>query len=234
MRVLVAQHDADSGPGTLEGPLRRRGCALELWFPGEAPPPALDGIGGVISLGAHADPDDDDSEPWLAAERDLIARVLDARTPFLGICLGAELLAQVAGGRAGPDYPSQIGWRRLERCAGADGDPLLGDLPDGHPAFQWHSHGPAAPPGAALIARAEGADQAFRVGPRAWGVHFHLEVDMTTVALWSVLGRDQLARSGVDPDALRQETARHEEAHLALARRVAGRFADLVAEAAES
>ena len=225
--MLVAQHDGDSGPGLLETPLRLRGCALRLWFPPREPPPPLEGVGGVIVLGAHASPDDPDGQGWIDAERELVREVLDARIPYLGICFGAELLAEAAGGRTRGDYPSRIGWRPLEVCPAAAGDPLLHDLADGQPAFQWHEQGPEAPPGAALLARSEGADQAFRVGDRAWGVHFHPEVDMTAVALWSVLGRDQLDRACVDPDALRAETARNEAGQIALARRLAERFAEL-------
>jgi GMP synthase-like glutamine amidotransferase len=226
--VLVAQHDDDSGPGLLEAPLRRRGCELRLWFPPREPPPALDGVAGVIVLGAHADPDDPEEQPWIEPERRLVREVLDAGIPYLGICFGAELLAEVAGGRTSASYPSRIGWRPLEVRLAAGIDPLLEGLESGHPAFQWHEEGPLSPPGAALLATSDGGDQAFRVGDRAWGLHFHPEVDMTAVALWSVMGRDQLERAGVDPEALRAETARNEAGQVAFARRLTERFADLV------
>jgi GMP synthase (glutamine-hydrolysing) len=227
-RVLVAQHDDDSGPGLLEAPLRLRGCELRLWFPPREPPPALDGVAGVIVLGAHASPGDGDAQGWIEGERRLVGAALDAGIPYLGICFGAELLAEVAGGRTSPSYPARIGWRPLEVRLAAGMDPLLEGLEDGHPAFQWHDEGPEAPPGAALLASSEGADQAFRVGEVAWGLHFHPEVDMTAVALWSVMGRDQLDRAGVDPDELRAATARHEAVQVAFARRLADRFADLI------
>jgi GMP synthase-like glutamine amidotransferase len=226
--VLVAQHDDDSGPGLLEAPLRLRGCDLRLWFPPRAPPPPLDGVAGVIVLGAHAGPDDPDAQGWIDAERRLVRDALDRGIPYLGICFGAELLAEVAGGRTASTYPARIGWRPLEVRLAAGIDPLLEGLASGHPAFQWHEEGPESPPAAALLATSEGADQAFRVGDTAWGLHFHPEVDMTAVALWSVLGRDQLDRAGVDPEALRAETARNEAGQIAFARLLADRFADLI------
>ncbi len=224
----MAQHDDDSGPGLLEAPLRLRGCDLRLWFPQREPPPPLEGVAGVIVLGAHADPDDAGAQGWIEPERRLVRAVLEAGIPFLGICFGAELLAEVAGGRTSPGYPSRIGWRPLQVRLAAQIDPLLHGLEDGHPAFQWHEEGPESPPGASLLASSDGADQAFRVGERAWGLHFHPEVDMTTVALWSVMGRDQLDRAGVDPEALRAETARREAGQAAFARALADRFADLL------
>lgn len=124
-RVLVIQCDDESPIGALEPPLRLRGATLDLWRPhaGNAMP-ALDDYDAVLVLGGRVDPDAD--EPWLDDARDLVRAAVDDELPFLGICLGAQLLAQAAGGRADDAVGEQeIGWVRLEIDASARTDPLF-------------------------------------------------------------------------------------------------------------
>jgi GMP synthase-like glutamine amidotransferase len=227
-RLLVIQHQIDSGPGVIERPLRDAGIELDFWFPADGPPrPEPGAHDAYLSLGGLAEPDDDDGNPWLPDERALIGHALDAELPFLGVCLGGQLLAAVAGGRVLHDVPEH-GFVSLHRCPPAADDPLFASVPEGHQVLQWHDIGFEAPPDAALLARSASSEQAFRVGRQAWGVQFHLEADLDVAAQWMVASRDKLIEEGLDPDALRDEAAARDEEVVRVARGVAERFAAVV------
>jgi len=226
--ILIVQHQPDSGPGALEVPLRRGGFELDFWFPPDAPRPSLDGIAGVVSLGGLAAPEDTDAAPWLTDERALIDDALGRSTPFLGVCLGAQLLALEAGGSV--EHASEHGWTSVEAPPAAPPDPLLQALGAPCDVFQWHDWAFRAPSDAYLLAASGTAQQAFRVGERAWGVQFHLELTLSIAAEWMVVSRDTLAEHGEDPDVLRAETADREGEWLARAHRVAARFAEICRE----
>jgi GMP synthase (glutamine-hydrolysing) len=222
--LLIVQHQPDSGPGALEVPLRRAGFELDFWFPPEAPRPSLDGIAGIVSLGGLAAPEDTTEEPWLEDERALIREALVGGTPFLGVCLGAQLLALEGGGSV--ERASEHGWTWIDPGT-TDDDPVLEALAPPCEVFQWHDWAFRAPSGACMLATSDTAQQAFRLGDRAWGVQFHLELTLAIAAEWMVVSRDTLVEHGVDPDALRAETAERESEWCARAARVAARFADV-------
>lgn len=226
--ILVVQHQPDSGPGALELPLRRAGFDLDFWFPPEAARPSLDRVAGVVSLGGLAAPEDIQGEPWLTDERALIREALDRSTPFLGVCLGAQLLALEGGGSV--EQASEHGWTRVDPVPGADDDPLLRALGAPCAVFQWHDWAFRAPPDACLLATSGAAQQLFRVADRAWGVQFHLELTLSIAAQWMVVSRDTLIAHGSEPDALRAETAAREREWLARAERVAVEFGHVCRE----
>lgn len=224
--VLVVQHDLDSGLGALEVPLRRAGVRPRIVMP-YAGDPAADAVSsaGVILLGGHADPDEMPDDPVLAAECALVRACADRGVPVLGICLGAELIAAALGGSVDRGYPAEHGWTRLDVAPAIRDDPVFADLRQGDPAFQWHSRGPRSPQGARVLARRRDADQVFRVAERVWGVHFHIELDMTMAALWCVAGAGELREAGLDPEEVRAETAARDAYQRIRASRIARRFA---------
>jgi GMP synthase (glutamine-hydrolysing) len=226
LRLLVVQNDPESGPGTLERALMAGGADLEFWLPfrGEAAPP-LEGFAGVLAFGGTVNPDEDEEEPWLSEVRGRLGEVLERGLPFLGVCLGGQLLAQAAGGEASSEtHPSEIGWSRLEVADETGHDPLFGGLRDGERVFQHHSYGISAPPGATVLATTKGDHQLFRVGETAWGVQFHLEVDLPVLAIKLVTSLDELKQDSIDAKALREESARHVDRLRELGEQVAYRF----------
>ncbi len=233
MRILVIQHDDDSGIGTLHDPLIEAGAELEAWIPhGKAAPdrPVAE-YDGVIVLGGIINPDEDDEHAWLATERFAMRQALDLEIPTLGICLGGQLLAQTAGGTASLAPRSEIGWYRLHATSELAGDPVFGEFPAEFESFEWHHYCFELPPGAVLLATNDNVNQAFRIGMHAWGTQFHIEVPGSMIKEWLVSGAPDAIAHGADIDAIRADTDARDAAHAALAATLARRFAAVVAAA---
>jgi GMP synthase (glutamine-hydrolysing) len=142
-----------------------------------------------------------EDHPWIVEEKRVLDRLLAAGVPVLGVCLGSQMLASVAGAQVQRAHRPEIGWHGVETTPEALDDPLLGGAPDRFTAFQWHSYEFELPPGAVLLARSPICPQAFRLGETAWGTQFHAEVTKEIVGDWiSIYGTDPDAvRAGFDP-----------------------------------
>ncbi|MDR6539512.1 glutamine amidotransferase [Variovorax soli] len=183
--------------------------------------PAPQQISGAIVTGSHAMVSH--REPWSEATGAWLAQLVAHGTPLLGICFGHQLLAHALGGEAGghPGGP-EIGTVGIALAAEAAGDALLGEMParfDAH-VVHWQS-AVRLPPGAVRLAgNAFEPHQAFRVGPRAWGLQFHPEFDAEVMRYYIDRTADELRERGADPDALRARVA-DAEASTGLLRRFA-------------
>jgi GMP synthase-like glutamine amidotransferase len=199
-------------------------ASLSLGRPPRLP---LGAYRAVIVFGGEANVDQEAQHPWLVEEKALIGELIERRIPLLGVCLGAQLIAEVAGADVGP-LPGgpEVGWHDVERVDGA-GDPLLGPGPERFSAFQFHRYGFRTPPGAVELARNARSSQAFRLaGGPVWGIQFHAEVDLPTAEGWI---RDYGPEVGADPDTLTAETAREIERWNDFGRALCARFVELAA-----
>jgi GMP synthase (glutamine-hydrolysing) len=191
MRVHTLEHAASEGAGQIAEWARMRGHALtntrlDL---GEPLPPAsafdlLVVMGGAMNVYQYRD------YPWLIDERRLIAEAVHAGKGVLGVCLGAQLLADVLGARVIQNAVKEIGWfpvRFVDRAAPFEGFPEEG------PVFHWHGDTFELPDGARRIAESDGcANQAFIVGDRLVGLQFHVEVTPDAVGLFIEAGAEEL------------------------------------------
>jgi GMP synthase-like glutamine amidotransferase len=230
MRALAIVHQADAGPGVFADVIEARGWRLTMWSPPMQPMPVNgNAYDAVLAFGGAINPDEDDTHSWLASERAFVADIVDRGVPTLGVCLGAELLAQAGGGGARRAAEPEIGWREITLTEAGRDDPLLGPQEAPFEAFQWHSYESVPPPGAAALAESSGALAAFRLGESAWGIQFHAEVALVDAARWIRDYRSDAdaVRIGVDPDALLAETASKIRASKALGAGICERFIDL-------
>ncbi len=137
--------------------------------------------------------------------------------PLLGVCFGAQLLAWGLGARVYGADAREVGFEPIVPTPAAEGDDLLDHYASGDQVFQWHMDTFDLPDGAELLATGERVtNQAFRMGPSAWGVQFHLEIDASEMDLW--LGEyskeGDLERDwGKSPDQVRAEGNRHLAGH---------------------
>ncbi|MGH6920472.1 MAG: type 1 glutamine amidotransferase, partial [Geminicoccaceae bacterium] len=186
--VLVFQHMDAGHPGIFRDLLRRDGIArrtvrLDL---GE-PIPDLAGFGALWVMGGPQDVWEEDEHPWLTLEKAAIREaVLGCRMPFLGICLGHQLLADALGGSVGKAAAPEIGVYEVARTDGAAGHPLLSGLPVRGRFLQWHRAEVQRPPeGTRVLAgSARCAIQVLAVGEHAFGLQGHVEVDAATLEEW--------------------------------------------------
>ncbi len=209
MRVLAISHQRDAGPGVFAEAIASAGAELEHWHIAETPDPPADPLGydAVLSLGGAMHADQEGRHPWLASEKRLLAELLAAGRPLLAVCLGSQLLAEAAGGRAARASEPEIGWFEIEVTEAGAGDPLLGELAPAFEAFEWHSYECLLPPEAEILASTPVCPQAFRIGS-AWGIQFHAEVSQADARDWidDYRADEDAVRIGLDPLALRAET----------------------------
>ena len=151
--------------------------------------------------------------PWLVPEKALIRAALDGGKRALGICLGAQLLADVLGGAVTRNAESEIGWFPVTLTEAGRAVSLLADLPDSFTAFHWHGDTYALPQNAESLAFSEAcAQQAFSVDRgRVLGLQFHLEVTQANANVWFENERPQVARYVQSPEHILAQSACFED-----------------------
>lgn len=181
-RVLVVQHLPHEHDGVLGEALVTRGIEIQRCRAWTDPIPDRPGdVDALVVLGGDMNTDEDDRWPHLAHVRSLLAHTIDAQTPTLAICLGAQLLAEAGGGSVRHGTP-EIGWIPIEPTEAGQADPVVAAVPAGTRFFNAHADFITAPPGAEVLARSAGAPvHAFRLG-NVLGLQYHAEIDASFVA----------------------------------------------------
>lgn len=189
MRFLVFQHIACEHPGILRDYLTADGItwdAVEL-DEGERVP-SLDGYDALWVMGGPMDVWEEDQHPWLIAEKQAIREAVIARNmPYLGLCLGHQLLASALGGHVGKMAMPEVGILDVDLNPAGRDDPLFAHLPTRLAALQWHgAEVQRLPDQAVPLAQSPLCPiQAMRVGRRAYGLQCHIELLSHTVADWA-------------------------------------------------
>lgn len=193
MRILVVQHDLEAPLGALGPPLRARGEITSLLGRAGTLPATVDGYDLVVVLGAVDSVLDQPDEGWYRAEQALL-RDADARgVPILGVCFGAQVLADTFGGSVQVLPTPEVGWTTVHTER-----PDL--IPEG-PWLNFHTDGVTPPPSATVLATSDACVQAFVLGPHL-AVQFHPEVHADQVAYWTDWLRSSLVAAAADGDAI--------------------------------
>lgn len=187
MHLLVLQHETVEHPGIFRSFLAEDGHtydAVELQL-GEALPADMTNYDALWVMGGPMDVWEEEENPWLIAEKAFIRKaVVEAQKPYLGLCLGHQLLACALDADVGPGTP-EIGLLPVELTESPAA--VFADLPKQLLTLQWHgAEVKALPQGATVLARSAVCPvQAMRYGSHAVSAQFHLETEPDTVANWA-------------------------------------------------
>jgi GMP synthase-like glutamine amidotransferase len=191
MRILVFQHIDIEHPGIFRDFLNGDDIfwdAVEL-DAGESIPPLQD-YDALWVMGGPMDVWEEDEHSWLIAEKAAIREaVLERQMPYLGVCLGHQLLGDALGGRVGKMPQPEVGIFDVHMTDAAQGDRLLEGIAGTSECLQWHGAAVLEPPAAATVLASSPLChvQAMRVGPRAYGLQYHVEVTNETVPQWAAI-----------------------------------------------
>ncbi|MDR3419544.1 MAG: type 1 glutamine amidotransferase [Nevskia sp.] len=213
MRVHWLQHADFEDLGCIAPWLAERGheVAGARLYAGEAPPAVRD-FDALVVMGGPMNIYEYERHPWLTGEKALIRAAVAAGKRVLGVCLGAQLIADVLGGPVTRNRHSEIGWFPVTLTEAGRASPWFTDLPQRFTAFHWHGDTYALPPGARCLAASEACpEQAFAYGTQVLGLQFHLEVSRANAEEWFRHERPQAAAYVQEPDHILAQPASFEE-----------------------
>jgi GMP synthase (glutamine-hydrolysing) len=190
--VLVVLHGEHSCPGRIGRLLRELGAPLDIRRPcfGDPLPRTMCNHSGAVFFGGPMSVNDE--EDWLKREIDWIATPLKEHKPFLGICLGSQLLARHLGNKVDqhPQGRVEVGYYPIHPT---DEGHSLCDCAFPRRVYQWHREGFDCPNGAVLLASGDDFEaQAIRVGDKAYGLQFHPDVTYAQICKWTVTSLDRM------------------------------------------
>jgi GMP synthase-like glutamine amidotransferase len=194
MRIQVLQHVSFEGPAGIADWAGDRGHPLAIahLYRGD-PLPALDAFDRLAVMGGPMGIYDERDYPWLVAEKAFLDRAIGAGRSIVGVCLGAQLLADRLGARVSPNAHKEIGWFPIELTPEALSDPVFGPLSPGLTVYHWHGDTFALPAGAIHLARSAACvHQAFLHGGRFLGLQFHLESTAESLAALAANCADEI------------------------------------------
>ncbi|MEW8028264.1 MAG: type 1 glutamine amidotransferase [Candidatus Thiodiazotropha sp.] len=202
MRAHYLQHVPFEGLGSIEAWLRDSGYKItnsRLYE--SAVLPEIDGIDLLVIMGGPMSVNDERVHPWLVTEKAFIKNAIESGTPVLGICLGAQLIANSMGAEVFQNAVKEIGWFPVRVRKSTDNS--IFQFPDEAVAFHWHGETYNLPSGAIQIAESKVCkNQAFQLGRNVIGLQFHLETTQSTAKAIVENCRDEL----VEGEYIQSET----------------------------
>jgi GMP synthase (glutamine-hydrolysing) len=215
-KALAIRHVHFEDCGTLADVLRARGFKisyaeaglqdLKAVDPGE--PDLLIGLGGPISVY------ESDIYPFIKDELDLFKRRIAAQRPVMGICLGAQMLANALGAKVYPGKQKEIGWKPLELTPEGKNSPIARLAPGNTSMLHWHGDTFDLPPGALLLASTDVTrNQVYSYGDFLLAFQCHPELAHAKIESWLIGHASEIATSKVATvDEIRRDTERYGDA----------------------
>ncbi|QEP44024.1 amidotransferase [Ectothiorhodospiraceae bacterium BW-2] len=176
-QALILQHVPFEGAGSIEPWLNRHHYQSQIChlYRGD-PLPKVESLSLLIIMGGPMSVNDEEFYPWLVAEKSAIATAISLQIPTVGICLGAQLMANALGAAVYPNPEKEIGWFKVTA------PPSRLPLPRQFNAFHWHGETFDLPPNSQRLASsALCRHQAFLIGDYALGLQFHIEITPESV-----------------------------------------------------
>ena len=210
MKILVLQHIKIEDPGYIKDLMIKDGVELttiEL-DEGEKIPNDLSKFDAMFCMGGPMDTWMEKKHPWLVDEKKAIKEfVVNLQKPYLGFCLGCQLLGEAVGGKVVKSKPSEIGILEIDFIKSKNNDLLFSSFPDKIKSLQWHSYEVVdleKKKDVTLIASSAVTKyQIFRYKKHAYGIQFHIEIKDTTVNEWGCVPEYKSAlEKELGPDAL--------------------------------
>ena len=194
MKIISLQHIAIEDPGTFKDFLLADGHELTTiqLDEGDNIPSNLDEFDAMLCMGGPMDTFMENDFNWLVGEKKAIGEyVLNLKKPFLGFCLGCQLLGEVLGGKVVQSNPPEIGVLDIDVSDKASSDPVFNFLPNKIKALQWHSYevqGLESNQNVNIIGSSPTTKyQIFGYNNHAYGIQFHLEIRKSTVDDWAAV-----------------------------------------------
>lgn len=210
--VLILQQVEHEPAALIEEVINKAGIeTITLNTQKDSIPIALTHYSGLVIMGGFMSGNDTRLD-YIGKQIKLLEWVLKWNFPFLGICLGAQLLAKAAGAEIYKSPVKEIGWFPLHPTFMVHEDPLFKDLlASGIHVLQWHGETYSLPYNARLLATCPDVlGQAFRMGTSQYGIQFHTEIDMDMIEQWIEAGENERTDLGLEGiEQLRRESILH-------------------------
>jgi len=185
MKLHYFQHVPFEGPGSISQWAASKSYPVNAtrWDLGEIPP-SLSGFDLLVVMGGPMSVHDTSRHSWLSIEMEYLRRAIDKNKTILGICLGAQLLAQVLGAEITANDHPEIGWFPITRSERLSDTGLHAIIPAKMEVFHWHAETFTLPDECSPIAASDAcANQGFLFGNKVIGLQFHLEMTMASASL---------------------------------------------------
>jgi GMP synthase (glutamine-hydrolysing) len=194
-RAVCLQHAPFEGPGVFAASLAKRGVTLEHHL---VPKDGLPKEAGDLLIVMGGPMSVNDSDPWIAAETDFIRAALLSGEPVIGVCLGSQFMAKALGATVRPGTALEIGKTHITLTEQGTHDPVFQGFPDVLSVFEWHGEIFDLPKDCIPLAGSKIAPlQAFRYGARAYGLLFHLEMELDGIHALCRECAPDLERTGI-------------------------------------
>jgi GMP synthase-like glutamine amidotransferase len=194
MRIHYLQHVPFEDLANIGNWAKNKGHSVsvtKLWL--NESHPGLECFDWLIVMGGPMNIYEEKKYPWLVKEKQFINEAIKEGKAVLGICLGAQLIADVLGGKVRKNDYKEIGWFPVSKTVEANNSVFFKSLPDEFMAFHWHGDTFDLPPGAIRLVKSLACEnQAFEYNGKVLGLQFHLESSITSITRLIENCRDEL------------------------------------------